>query len=96
MECNHGIISREHHEPSLHSRDRPALEVIDQFTTFAASRPSLASLFLRSVCSSLDADGRVGSRLGRPFSVGAAMQVRSYPLAHQNAKVAQKTSLSAN
>jgi hypothetical protein len=80
MECNHSIISREHREPSLHSRDRPALEVIDQFTTFAASR--LASLFLRSVCSSLDADGRVGSRLGRPFSVGAAMQVRSYPLAH--------------
>jgi len=40
MECNHSIISREHREPSLHSRDRPALEVIDQFTTFAASRPS--------------------------------------------------------
>jgi hypothetical protein len=40
MECNHSIISREHREPSLHSRDRPALEVIDQFTTFAVSRPS--------------------------------------------------------
>jgi len=40
MECNRSIISREHREPSLHSRDWPALEVIDQFTTFAASRPS--------------------------------------------------------
>src|ERR1700683_1772418 len=36
MRCNHSIISREHLERSQHSRGRPALEVIGEFTTCAA------------------------------------------------------------